>query len=228
MPELRLSARGTVMKTWKIEVRDLTKDDLPILAAPRAKVGAVKRFRDPHHKLAKLMAWGLRIGDAAAKSGYSVTRAAQLNEDPAFRELVARYATDITEKWDENVEDFVEMATGNMIKAERQIAERLEKADEDDELLPVRDLIAISRDAADRLGFGKKQTNVNVNVNFAAQLEQRMKRAKNVTPIAGEPSPPLQSRALKPPSPAHPEVVQVLAVSPEPPQLSGELIRRRA
>lgn len=217
MPELRLTARGIIRKDWKIEVRDLTKDDLLVLAQPRAKPGAAKRFRDPHHKLAKLLAWGMRMRDAAAKSGYSVTRAAQLNEDPAFRELVANYAKDITEKWEDSVDDFVEFATGNMIKAERQISDRLDKADEDDELLPVRDLIAISRDAADRLGFGKRQTNVNVNVDFAAQLEQRMKRAKTLEIARVEASPPLQSAGDR-----------VTSASLDPPQLSGELIRRRA
>lgn len=216
MPELRLTARGIIRKDWKIEVRDLTKDDLLVLAQPRAKPGAAKRFRDPHHKLAKLLAWGMKLKDAAAKSGYSATRASQLNEDPAFRELVANYAKDITEKWEDSVEDFVEFATGNMIKAERQISDRLDKADEDDELLPVRDLIAISRDAADRLGYGKKQTNVNVNVDFAAQLEQRMKRAKTLE-IARSPSPPLQSAGD-----------QVNSAASDPPLLSGELIRRRA
>lgn len=226
MPKLRLSDRGVIRKDWKIEVRDLTKDDLPVLHEPRARVNAAKRFRDPHHKLAKLLAWGLRIRDAAAKSGYSVTRASQLNEDPAFRELVSRYAADITDRWDENVEDFVEMATGNMIKAERQITERLEAADEEGELLPVRDLIAISRDAADRLGFGKKQTNVNVNVDFAAQLEKAIKRSGKT--IAGEKvtSPPLQPRALNPP-PAHRSGGQAQAVLSDHPLLS-EPIRRRA
>lgn len=224
MINLRLTSRGTIRKDWKIEVRDLTKDDLPVLAAPRAK-NAAKRFRDPHHRLAKLLAFGLRLKDAAARSGYSYTRAHQLDQDPSFRELKAQYSKDITEKWDESVEDFVDLAHGNMMKAERQISERLEEADENDELLPVRDLIAISRDAADRLGFGKKQTNVNVNVDFAAQLERAIKRSgKDINGIARDSSsPPLQPRALD--SPAHRVEAQVVrAVSPEPPQL----LRRRA
>lgn len=217
MPELRLSPRGVIRKDWKIEVRDLTKADLAVLAQPRAKPGAAKRFRDPHHKLAKLLAFGLRLKDAALKAGYSATRAAQLNDDPAFRELVAKYSTTLTEKFDEAAEDFVDFAYGNMIKAERQISDRLDAADEDDELLPVRDLIAISRDAADRLGFGKKQTNVNVNVDFAAQLEQRMKRAKTLEIARVDSSPSLQSAGDR-----------MTSAASDPPLLSGELIRRRA
>lgn len=212
---MRLAPNGIVRKDWKIEVRDLTKSDLAILEQPRAK-NAAKRFRDPHHKLAKLLAFGLRLKDAAVRSGYSYARAHQLSQDPAFQELKAQYSKDITEKWEDSVDDFVEFATGNMIKAERQISDRLDKADEDDELLPVRDLIAISRDAADRLGFGKRQTNVNVNVDFAAQLESRMKRAKTLE-IARTNSPPLQSAGDR-----------ATSAASDPPQLSDELIRRRA
>ena len=73
-----------------------------------------------------------------------------------------------------------------MIKAERQISEHFEVADEAGELLPLSKLDTISQGRMDRFGYGKKQTNLNVNVDFAAQLEkarQRSGRVIEATPI---------------------------------------------
>lgn len=128
--------------------------------------------------LARLIAIGKGQLDAARLCGYSYTRVNILCNDPAFKELVAHYRTLITQGFMQQVEGFAELAISNMLKAERQISDRLDQADKDEETLPVKELIAISRDAADRFGFGKKQTNVNVNVDFAARLEAAIKRSK--------------------------------------------------
>lgn len=189
-----LDDRGRVISDRKgvLEVRDLTRDDIAVLAVPRAKT-MVKKLRDPHHKLAKLIAIGIPLRDAAIRSGYSYARAAFLTSDPAFKDLVAKYTYSITEKFEQAIDDYTELTTGNMLMAERMIREKLEEADEANELPPVRDLIAISRDAADRFGYGKKQTNLNVNVDFAAKLEDRIRKSGRqiidgkVVPIAPVP-----------------------------------------
>lgn len=205
---MKLSTRGVVMRERKVfEVRELTKEDLPTLREPRVAVSAPKRFRDPHHRLAKLLAFGLRLNDAAAKAGYSYTRAHTLSIDPSFRELVARYAKQMTDSFAESIDDYTELATSNMLKAERMLAEKLDEADENAETLPVRELIAISRDAADRFGYGKKQTNVNVNVDFASQLERAIQRSGKIIDSGARPA--SQHRGES----------QVLASSPETPLL---------
>jgi hypothetical protein len=48
--------------------------------------------------------------------------------------------------------------------------------------------MAISRDAADRTGHGKVQTNMNVNVDFASKLEAARRRSAGAR---GPASPPL-------------------------------------
>lgn len=170
--------RGRVAKDRIItEVRELTRDDLALIKEKRATLPAVQRFRDPHHRLARLFATGLRPNQVIEQSGYSNTRVMTMYADPAFKELIEHYRKMVDKSFVESTDAFFEIATSNMLKAERQIAEKLDKADEDGELLPTRDLIAISRDAADRFGYGKKQTNVNVNVDFAAQLEKAIKRS---------------------------------------------------
>ena len=71
-----------------------------------------------------------------------------------------------------------------MTKAERQISDRLDEADETGESLPIRDLVAVSRDAADRLGLGKKSTVTNLNVDFAAKLEAAIGRSAKIIELS--------------------------------------------
>lgn len=170
--------RGRIAKAKPIvSIRDLTRVDLEALKERRVAVPTVARFRDPHHRLARLCALGLRDRQIAEQSGYSLQRLAAMRTDPAFVELVASYRATVDEEFREEVDAYYSMATSNMLKAERQIAEKLDEADENGETLPVNQLIAISRDAADRFGYGKKQTNLNVNCDFAAKLEKAIARS---------------------------------------------------
>lgn len=163
----------------KIEVlaiRELSREDLSAVRKKRT-ASAVSKLRDPHHRLARLIASGLKVNEAAARAGFSAARAYVLHADPTFQNLVAEYRKDVQTSFVASQDDYYTTATANMLKAERQLAECLDKADEEGELLPVRDLIAISRDAADRFGYGKKTTNLNVNIDFAAKLEAARKRS---------------------------------------------------
>lgn len=182
-------AKGRIPKVRTIlSVRELTRDDLELLR-PARTTPVVAKLRDPHHRLARLIASGLRIGEVVARSGYSYGRLAVLQNDPAFKELVAHYRNVVTEEFKESIDDYYDLAASNMLKAERQIAEKLEEADEAGELLPTKDLLAISRDAADRFGYGKKSTNVNVNVDFASQLEKAIARSGKTITQSAEPAP---------------------------------------
>ena len=199
-------------------VRELTKSDLEELRKPRAQPAAA-RFRDSHHMVARLFASGLKATAVAQRTGYSLTRVVQLRNDPSFEELIANYRGMVDESFKENVDDFIELATSNMLKAERQIADRLDQADSEEETLPVRELVAISRDAADRFGYGKKTTNLNLNVDFAAQLDRAIKRSGKVLEINGN----AQKVAL---SPSPPGARSIGAASGR--SYSPEPFRRRA
>lgn len=175
---MTLAKAAIIKKRQIVSVRELAREDLAIIVEPRAKVEATQKLRDPHHRLARLVASGIKHIDVVAKSGYSMNRLSQLLVDPAFNELVSHYRGIVTEAYVQGIDDYYELATTNMLKAERQIAEKLEEADEEGKSLPTRDLIAISRDAADRFGYGKRQMNLNVNVDFAAQLERTLERSR--------------------------------------------------
>lgn len=171
-----------VLPQSKLEIksiRELSRDDLACLHEKRT-TPVVQRLRDPHHALARLVASGVRLPEAASRCGFSLSRARVLHADPTFQDLVSSYRKDVDAAWRQAQDDYQSLAVANMVKAERQIAEKLEAADETGEFLPTRDLLAISRDAADRFGYGKKNTNVNVNIDFAAKLEAARARSNTV------------------------------------------------
>lgn len=168
-------------------VRALTRDDLLLLKqdettrTERAKVGVVQKLKDHHHRLARLVASGLRTHEIMERAGVSYTRFITIRKDPAFIELVAKYRGKVDEAWAREQDAYANVAVSNMLKAEVMLAEKLEIAEEEGIPLPTRDLIAISRDAADRFGYGKRNMNLNVNVDFAAQLEKTIARSKGTT-----------------------------------------------
>lgn len=171
--------RGKIKPNREVAaIRPITREDLPRLLRPRDASGAnPKRLRDSHHTIARLLATGISTKQVAALAGYSYNRVAVLAQAPAMQELIAHYRARVDELWEENLDTYSRLAVGNMVAAERQISDHLADADEAGELLPVRELIAISRDAADRFGYGKKQTNLNVNADFAALLEKAIARS---------------------------------------------------
>jgi hypothetical protein len=77
----------------------------------------------------------------------------------------------------------------NKLKAEVMLGDKLDAAIDGAEVMPTKDLLAISRDAADRTGHGKVQTNMNVNVDFASKLEAARRRS-NAARIGAEPLAP--------------------------------------
>ncbi len=200
----RYGATGPVHEAQIGTIHVLTREDLPLLAERRNEPPkTIQQLRDSHHLVARLLAAGVRPdSEVARRSGYSLGRIGMLKLDPTFVELVEHYRKEVSEAFREGVDDYAQLATHNMLTAERMLADKLAKLDEQDESLPVRDLIAISRDAADRFGYGKKSTrDLNVNVDFAQQLEKARARVENArvinaVPVASPPLAPPAQQAL--------------------------------
>lgn len=178
------------------EPTPLTRDDLLRLHEGNRQASSLQRIRASHHSVARLIAAGLSYREVSAYTGYSEVRIAHLAVAPAMKELIAVYIDRIGERQLEAVDAYLELKTSNMIAAERHIADKIAELDEEGELLPIKTALAISADAADRVGYGKRQTNLNVNVDFAAALERAMKRsgkvlnsAASALKVVGSPSP---------------------------------------
>jgi hypothetical protein len=167
--------RSPVVKS----VRDLVPADLEELRKPTTKYQVMK-LRDSHHMVARYLALGKTNKETAELTGYSQQRIVILKQDPSFIELITRYRAEVHENWREHVDALAEIATSNMLKAERHIADQLDAADELGSVIPLRDLSRITADRMDRFGYGKHTTSTNINVGFAARLERAIQRSRQI------------------------------------------------
>lgn len=171
--------RGRIA-TRKLEIlgiKDLSREDLSCVRAKRTEP-AIARLRDPHHRLARLIASGLKVNEAAIEAGFSLARAYVLHADPSFQNLVESYRKDIREAFVSGQEDYYNEVTALNRKALRHIHEHFDKAEEEGDLVPLRMAHSVFTDTSDRVGIPKKSTSINVNLDFAAKLEERLKRAR--------------------------------------------------
>jgi len=115
-----------------------------------------------------------------------MNRIMQLKQVPAFQNLMGHYRNISDDGYKEVVVDYVTLKLSNRLKAERQLSEKLDKSDEEGELLPTRDLISISREQ-------DRNTNIQVNIgDFATQLDRATSRSNKVLEATSVHSPALR------------------------------------
>lgn len=177
--------RGRSRQPLQAEVtRELTPADLALLEVSRgSRPPKLMRLRDSHHRLAQVLAVGATPGEAGAQTGYSQSRISILLADKSFQDLVEVYRRDSASLRAE----YADMATANMIRGERIIEDALEQLADSSEpvsLADLRPVLDIVSDRADRFGYPRKNTQVNVNVDFAGKLEAARRRSGliDVTP----------------------------------------------
>jgi hypothetical protein len=160
-----------------LSVRELSADEVKHLR--RAKLPAVKRLRHAHHRLALLIATGMQDSEVSIITGYSLSRIGALKADPAFRDLVSIKAGMIQANSADQIAEYNALILTNGIKAEQFIADKLDAAmDSEDDDIPWAVLLKASRDAADRVGLAKRSVALNVNVDFASQLQKAVQRSR--------------------------------------------------
>lgn len=129
-PDL-IPARGAVAEPLVMEVaRELTAEDVRRLGAgPKVGVPVLQRIRATHHRQAALLAEGKSVTDVAMIVGCTTARITQLQNDPAFAELVIYYRDQIltaqisdAARLKDKIIDVGEMAVN-------ELAERLEDDD---------------------------------------------------------------------------------------------------
>ena len=189
--------QGRLPKPYKIgAIRPLTREDLPTLHDKRLEP-IVQRLRDPHHRVARLLAAGHRPAEVAEACGFSTIRVYNLQADPTFQNLVAEYRIDVRAAFvDAQAESFTAHNRVRM-KALRHIEERFDRADEDNDLVPVRDALAVFSDTSDRVGIQKKSTQFNMNLDFAAKLEATIARSGVVINHSPSSTVPIDSSPIR-------------------------------
>ena len=187
--------RAKIIEMQLGEVRELRREDLALLNETRP-VKTLDSLRDNHHRIARAVASGVDNGTVAALCGISYNRVSMLKQDPAFADLVAHYRAMITADWTETADTVTEFLGSVRTKSLAMLEDKLCTAADNGEFLPTRELVAMAELGLDRTGYGKVNKNINVNVDFAAQLEaarNRSSRARDVSP-----SPPLSPIADDP------------------------------
>lgn len=194
---------------------------------------AMDIYRERHHTVARLIAIGATHDHIRRQTGVSYKRISLLTADPSFKELIDHYSADIEKKWNQNVDQYLDLGMANMIRTEAMIQDKLDEADEKGDDIPLLTLNRLSQDRADRFGY-PKTSQVEHKHDFAALLDRAIERSgkakdmKVIEAIAVEvltPVSPPSPRAVKTSSEPGPRFKPV--VPPVRPSFAAILLTKR-
>lgn len=155
-------------------VRDLTVDE-PVVNAPVT----LKRLRDSHHAVARLLAHGLTPLQVSIQTGYSPSRISILQRDPTFRELLAEYSRE-TDTRGVAFEYQMELVAKDVVQ---EIHERIQDAPES---VSMGELHDIGKLLIDRAGYAPVAR--SVSKSMVLNVGDRMDAARRRLGLA-EPAP---------------------------------------
>jgi hypothetical protein len=157
----------------------------------------LQRIKERHRLLAKYIAAGLTRNEIAARLDYTPERVGQLSLDPAMQNLVAQFRNHDHVREMAGFDEIAllrSVSVQNALRSAMAMQDTLNYYEDADERMPVRESAKIFELSADRVGFGKHATNINVNVDFAAQLDQAIDRSRSAKLVSGKLSSPDPSR----------------------------------
>src|SRR5882724_12514107 len=170
--------RGKLARNPKVNmVRPLTREDILLLQDKRPPQNRPKAMRETHHRLARMVATGMRVDEILHLTGFSYTRYHTLKHDPAFTELVTQYRGKVDEAWERSLDEVYEVETSNHRRMVHMVADHLDEAEETNVKIPLKELFIGIADRADRFGYSKKVINRNENLDFAKMMEAAIARS---------------------------------------------------
>lgn len=177
-----------------------------------------------------MVASGMTPSMIRQRTGVSQRRLTLFLGDPSFNELISIYAKKIGEAWDRNIDAYLDLGISNMLKAEAQIADHFEAAEDSNELLPLKILDTISQGRADRFGYSKHTIHHHEH-DFAAALDKAIARSgkgAEIRQIEGRAEPPAELKLLPYEEPV--QTRQPAASEPAPRSFAAILrpVRRRS
>jgi hypothetical protein len=150
--------------------RDLTVADLTMAPAKPSTNPPLKKIRDSHHSLARVLATGMSEGDASIVTGYSPGRISVLKADPQFQDLLTFYRETATEV----VADFRARMADMGLEALEELRDRLHEKPDDFSPGLLNELV---KTMADRTGHAPQRGPTSVTqINVA--LGDRMAKAR--------------------------------------------------
>ena len=164
-------------------LRSLTRDDMTTLLGPaqRNLILSPDKIRESHHMVARYAARGMKNIEIAEATGYSAVRVGTILNSPAMTDLVSKYRDMVDDTFRAEVKEDFDLGRAAWRKAQRLRLDKLEAAESGEIDIPLRELTAIAADGEDRYGTSKKSTNINLNADFAAELEAALARSNRAT-----------------------------------------------
>lgn len=143
----------------------------------------LKRIREKHHSVARLIAKGLTQNLVASITGYTPSYLSILLNNPSMQELVAHYRI----QQGAAIEVITEKLKTVGLKAVEQLEDKLKEGK-----MNSQDLIGVAKLGLDRSGLGPSSTQRNINENHTfdhAAIAEQMRRAREgsrefIVPVA--------------------------------------------
>lgn len=175
MEQVRTTGRAAQPVEYEI-LGELTPVDLSLLDEERGtKPTALKRISERHHALARHIAGGMRLGEAAVVTGYDIARISILQNDPSFQDLVKFYKAEAAVAY----QDAHVAAAGLKLDVINELRERIE---EHPEKFKTPELTELFKSLADRTGQGPSSTQkVDIHVGLGERLEAARRRVESRT-----------------------------------------------
>lgn len=153
-------------------------DPLAIAEAPRPSEDKhiLKRMRDSHHALARLVAAGVPTSVASVQTGYAEGSIRVYLQDTSFKELIEFYRTDARSVQTDVEELF-------LLSAREARAILQERMIERPETVSTSQALDIFKAMADRAGYAPVQRTINKNLNVSIGDRLDAARKRRVPPV---------------------------------------------
>jgi hypothetical protein len=184
--------RPAVVIMMELE-RELTSEDIfrfaTMNAHPFTARPAIQRLREVHHRVARLLASGMTIAEVAIRTGRSEGRVSDLQQDPAFKELIHYYTSQIEEVEITDAQRAREDYSDINDLVREEIMRRLEDPSKINEI-PVDELRRLMTDTGDRTHSPPKTAvpSINIPARITFNMGVRDIRPKEPITIEGESS----------------------------------------
>lgn len=136
------------------------------------KIVGIEQLRYRHHRIAQLLAVGLKPVTIARQTGFSPGYIANLQRSPAFIELMAHYAAEVEDQFT----DFVAKAADLSQEMVDELGRRLADAPAQ---FSVNQILESIKTLADRSGNAPiaRSVSTNVNLDLGTKLAEARRRA---------------------------------------------------
>lgn len=150
----------------------LVPEDLIGLGEQQPRPSVIKRLRDHHHLVARMVAEGRRTGEIARETGLCLSRVSILKSDPAFQQLVEMYRINLNQLQELAFYDCERKRALLKANAYDHLNERYE--DEPENITPAEALAHLE------FAEGKVSKNLNLNVELEPLADRHERHRRHI------------------------------------------------